>query len=113
MKSNSLSKTELFKEVDVLQKKIEKALLPEGLKAKVFEMLKRTKRMARFGGYVQEFEKIAHYTEWILALPWQTKTEDILDLKRAKETMDKNHYGMDDIKERILEYFFSITEIRP
>ena len=67
-------------------------------------MLIRLKRMARFGGYSEEFEKIAHYVDWILYLPWVAKTEDNLDLARAKECMERHHYGMEQVKNRILEY---------
>jgi ATP-dependent Lon protease len=96
--------SELFVEVEELHQQVAAAPIPEGLKEKVAEMLVRLKRMAKFGGYSEEYEKIAHYVDWIVNLPWQKQTEDILDLSRAKQVMDKHHHGMDDVKERILEY---------
>lgn len=95
---------DLFTEVDELYQQVEAALIPEGLKEKVADMLVRLKRMAKFGGYSEEYEKIAHYVDWIVHLPWQKQTEDILDLDRAQEVMNKHHHGMDSVKERILEY---------
>jgi ATP-dependent Lon protease len=96
--------SDLFAEIRQLRQKVETAQIPEGLKEKVDAMLTRLRRMARFGGYGEEYEKIAQYTSWILSLPWKKTTEDILDLTRAKEILDKHHHGMKDIKQRILEY---------
>lgn len=96
--------TDLFIEVDKLKEKIGKSFLPQELKEKVLNMLLRLKRIAKFGGYSEEYEKIAHYIDWILSLPWSQETDDILDLGKAKVVLDKHHYGMEDIKERILEY---------
>ncbi len=95
---------DLFAEVDSLKIQVDQAAIPQELKEKVADMLVRLKRMAHFGGYSEEYEKIAHYIEWIIHLPWQQKTEDMLDLARAKQLMDQHHYGMADVKERILEY---------
>lgn len=95
---------DLFAEVRQLRQKIEESRIPEGLKEKIEGMLKRLRRMARFGGYSEEYEKISQYASWVLSLPWQKTTDDILDLDRAKQILDKHHHGMEDIKERILEY---------
>lgn len=95
---------ELFTEINQLRQRVEQAVLPERLKEKVGDMLLRLGRMARFGGYSEEYEQIAHYIDWILSLPWDKESEEILDLKRAREVMDKNHHGMVSVKERILEY---------
>jgi len=104
IKTTQDNSTDLFAEVEQLRQKIEKARIPEGLKEKVEGMFKRLKRMAKFGGYSEEYEKIAHYTSWVLSLPWQETTNDMLDLTRAKQVLDKHHHGMEDVKERILEY---------
>lgn len=95
---------ELFQEVEDLEKKVLAAQLPDGLKQKIQAMLVRLKRMAKFGGYSEEYDKIAHYADWILSLPWAYKTEDNLDLTRAAQILEKHHHGMEKVKERILEY---------
>ncbi len=95
---------ELFIEVDQLQQQINTADIPGELKDKINKMLLRLKRMAKFGGYSEEFEKISHYIEWILNFPWNKISNDNLDLDRAKQIMTKHHYGMDQVKNRILEY---------
>jgi len=94
----------LFSEVNKLKDTVSNALIPDGLKDKVLEMIVRLMRMAKYGGYSEEYEKIAHYIDWIISLPWLKKTEDILDLQKAEEIMEKHHYGMKEIKERIIEY---------
>jgi ATP-dependent Lon protease len=104
MSDSTAQESILFKEIKELQQTIDKALIPIGLKEKAGGMLKRLFRMAKYGGYSEEYEKISHYIDWIIDLPWQAKTSDTLDLKQAKQIMDKNHYGMGDIKERILEF---------
>ncbi|PIS09122.1 hypothetical protein COT75_03180 [Candidatus Beckwithbacteria bacterium CG10_big_fil_rev_8_21_14_0_10_34_10] len=103
--------TDLFEEVELLKKKVSSGLLPDDLKDKAFRMIKRLQRMAKFGGYSSEYEKVNHYINWILKLPWFEETEDVLDLDRALEIMNQNHYGMNDVKERILEYL-SVLKLR-
>ncbi len=98
------SYSELFAEVDALHHKVEQVALPQELKEKVGVMLERLKRMVRFGGYNEEYEKLSHYIDWIMMLPWQYQTEDNLDLNRAKQIMDSHHYGMVGVKQKILEY---------
>ncbi|MFC1711895.1 AAA family ATPase [Patescibacteria group bacterium] len=100
----------LFQEIEQLKKTIAEAAIPDGLRDKILQMLTRLTRMAKYGGYSEEYEKIVHYIDWIIDLPWKDKTEDILDLTNAKKIMDKHHYGMDSLKERILE-FMSVLKL--
>lgn len=94
----------LLKEVAELEKKITLATLPPELKQKAISAVQRLTRMVRYGEYSTEFEKIAHFIDWITSLPWDKRSEDILDLDNAKKILDENHYGLGQIKERILEY---------
>ncbi len=102
----------LFEEIQQLEDKTSTASIPEGLKEKILQMLRRLVRMAKFGGYSEEYEKVSHYIGWILNLPWQAKTEDVLDLQQAQKIMDKNHYGMTTIKEKILEFMATLKLTR-
>ncbi len=95
---------DLFAEVEQMRSKVDEAKLPEELKEKIIDMLVRLKRMAKYGGYSEEYEKIAHYVEWVTTLPWYYQTEDNLDINRAAQILDKHHYGMQKVKNRILEY---------
>lgn len=102
----------LFEEIKQLEDKTSTAPIPEGLKEKILQMLRRLVRMAKFGGYSEEYEKVSHYIDWVLNLPWQVKTEDVLDLQQAQEIMDKNHHGMEMIKEKILEFMATLKLTR-
>ena len=95
----------LFEELNNLSSKLDKALsLPEELRSRAQYMLKRLNRMAQTGGYASEFDTLSRYIETIIDIPWDAKTEDRLDLEAAKEVLNKNHYGMDDVKQVMLEY---------
>lgn len=107
---NTAQDTLLFEEVNKLKTKVASTSIPEGLKEKTQEMLERLVRIAKYGSYSEEYDKTSHYIDWILSLPWQIKTQDTLDLTKAKEIMDKNHYGMNDVKEKILE-FLSVLKL--
>lgn len=93
-----------FEEVKKLEEKVKKASLPSDLEEKTDELLTRLSRMAKFTGFTSEFEQVAHWLDWITSLPWEARSEDILDLPHAKKILDKNHYNLTQIKERILEY---------
>ena len=99
----------LFEELKDLERKIESDKIPVDLRDRAKKMLDRLNRMAKLGGYSSEFETISRYVETITSIPWGKSTKDNLDLKHAKEILDKHHYGLEDVKERILEYLSIIT----
>lgn len=101
----------MLSEIKALREQIESAKVPAELKTKVSVQLDRLERSARLKSYTEEYEKAAHYIEWITHLPWENRTEDKLDLVRTKEILDKHHYGLGDVKERILE-FVSILKLK-
>lgn len=95
---------EVFKEVLKLEEQVKKTSLPPELGERLLSMIERLIRMAKFGGYSSEYEQLSRYIDWSCHLPWIKRSEDILDLKNTKAVLDKNHYGLLQIKERILEY---------
>jgi ATP-dependent Lon protease len=95
----------IFEELNSLSERIEQASgLPDELHKQLAQMLDRLNRMAKLGHYAQEFDILARYIKVITSIPWDKRTKDTLDLKEAKVVLDKNHYGMEDVKERMLEY---------
>jgi len=88
-------------EVDEYREKIEKANLPKPVEEKV---LKEIDRLYKLSPGSAEGAVIRNYADWILALPWNKKTKDRLDIKKAKEILDADHYGLEKAKERVLEY---------
>jgi ATP-dependent Lon protease len=84
--------------------KLDSSKLPPDLKEETKETLKRLTRAMEHSLYQIEFEQTTKYIDWLLELPWDKRTKDNLDLEKGKKTLDKNHYGLASIKERILEY---------
>lgn len=89
------------KEINSYKSKIAKAKLPKEVKEKASYELKRLKSNGNFSA---EGGVIKSYLDWILALPWNKTTKDNIDIKKAREILEENHYGLKDVKDRIIEY---------
>lgn len=98
------SEEKILLEIASLLDKLEKAAVPPDLKEEIKESLSRLNRAMQHGVYQQEYEQTAAYVEWVLGIPWKNQSTDNLDIKKAKEILDKSHYGLTSIKNRILEY---------
>jgi len=99
-----MAKEEIFTEIIKLETKLRQATMPPPLKEKGLEMVQGLRRIAKSGGYTSEYEQVARYLDWITALPWTKRSPDTLDLIQTKKILDRNHYGLTQIKERVLEY---------
>ncbi len=91
-------------EINKFREKIEKVVLPTGLKQRLSDQLESLERSLSSPVYIQEVETTRRYLDWVVSLPWEKRTIDNLDLPRAAEVLNRNHFGMEKIKERILEY---------
>ena len=91
-------------QIKKLDDQVKKADLPTELKSKVLVRLDQLSKLTDSPTFLPEFDRINRYIDWIVSIPWNTRTQDQLDLERAKKILDKNHYGLADIKDRILEY---------
>lgn len=89
------------REITRYKNKINKAKLPKAAKEKALYELDRLKNS---GSYSAEGGVIKSYIDWILDIPWNNTTEDNLDIKKARVTLEKEHYGLEDVKDRIIEY---------
>ncbi|KEI02522.1 endopeptidase La [Clostridium botulinum] len=89
------------KEFEEYLKKIKKAKLPKEAKEKAIYELNRLKNI---GSYSSEGGVIRSYLDWILDIPWNKTTKDNLDVKRAREILENEHYGLKDVKDRIIEF---------
>jgi ATP-dependent Lon protease len=98
----------LAKELVKLQEQVKSTNLPDELRAKAEDMFTRLQRMLDTGVYSQEYDRIAHYIDWITSLPWGTFTQDKLDIVQAAAAMEKTHHGMQEPKDRILEYLAAL-----
>jgi len=111
--ANPLGKGESADQIRKLGERVEKAELPDALKQNLLERVSRLALIRASAGYMSadyilEYENTASYINWIVGLPWNATSNDILDLIKAKEIMDRNHYGLVAIKERILDYLATI-----
>ncbi|MBV4424540.1 endopeptidase La [Clostridium tyrobutyricum] len=88
-------------EIKKYKNKMAKKKLPKYVKDKVLYELDKLKSL---GSYSTENGVIRTYLDWILDIPWNIKTKDNLDIKKAREVLDENHYGLKEVKDRIIEY---------
>jgi ATP-dependent Lon protease len=88
-------------ELDELREEVEKAGMPEEVKAIA---LKELDRMSRMPPMSPEATVVRNYVDTLVALPWKTRSEDNLDIQEVRKKLDADHYGLEKVKERILEY---------
>ncbi len=97
------------KDVEELREKIEAAGLPEVVKK---EALRELDRLSKMPVAAAEYTVSRTYLDWIVALPWQKRTEEIIDLAKTKLTLDADHSGLEKPKDRILEYL-AVRKLNP
>ncbi|PWH12432.1 MAG: endopeptidase La [Anaerolineae bacterium] len=101
-------KDEQAVEIEEFRQKIEAAKMPE----EADKMARRElQRMERLPAAAAEYGVIRTYLDWLVSLPWSLSTEDNLDISHARDVLERDHYGLEDIKERILE-FLAIRKLK-
>ncbi|MDW3229932.1 MAG: endopeptidase La, partial [Acidobacteriota bacterium] len=93
--------SELQEEVKTYQEKLKKLKVSEEVRE---ELSKQINRLAQMHPESAETAVIRNYLDWMFSLPWEVSTKDNLDLKKARQILDEDHYGLDKVKERIIEY---------
>ena len=88
-------------EVEEFRQKILEAGMPEEANKQAQLELERLERLPAAAA---EYGVIRTYLDWLVSLPWSTATEEVLDINVARKTLDHDHYGLDDVKKRIIEY---------
>ncbi len=88
-------------EITEMEERINAAGMPEEAQK---EAMRELDRMRKMPIQAAEYSVIKTYLDWMVSLPWQQRTDDNLDISHARQVLDEDHYGLDDIKDRILEY---------
>jgi len=101
----------LQQEIQELKNRVTQAQMPEEMRLKVSKDIVALERSVELGSYDEKYEKVSKYIEWVLKIPWVATTKDRLDIVKTKEIFDKYHYGMDEVKDRFLEYV-SVLNLR-
>ncbi len=96
-------------EADMMRERLDAADLPEEVRK---EAERELKRMERLPSAAPDYHVIRSYLEYVLEIPWKKSSEDKLDLDEARRILDEDHYGLEEIKERILE-FLAVIKLRP
>jgi ATP-dependent Lon protease len=96
-------------EAALLRERLDKADLPEEVRK---EAERELKRLERLPAAAPDYHVIRTYLEYVLELPWKKSSADKLDLNEARRILDEDHYGLEDVKERILE-FLAVIKLRP
>ena len=97
------------RETDDLRKKIEAAGMPEDVKK---EALKELTRLSRMSPMAADYSLTRNYIEWLAVLPWAISSGSKIDINKAKEILDEDHYELKKVKDRILDYL-SVLELKP
>jgi ATP-dependent Lon protease len=100
---------EQAREIEELKKKILDARMPEHANQVA---LKELDRLAKMPPQAAEYTVSRTYIDWLISLPWSTSTQDNLNTKRAQKTLDEDHYDLEKVKTRILEYL-AVKKLKP
>ncbi|MCK9368785.1 AAA family ATPase [Candidatus Dojkabacteria bacterium] len=91
-------------DISLLEQKLKSVSIPQQLLENTQRNIERLKRVASFGNFSNEYEGVDKYVDWITRFPWGKLTQDNLDIVNAKRLMDSTHFGMDTVKDVILDY---------
>ena len=97
------------REIEELRDKIEAAGMPEAVQK---EALRELDRLSKMPAAAAEFTVSRTYLDWLVALPWQKRTDEVIDLPRTKQTLDADHSGLEKAKDRMLEYL-AVRKLNP
>jgi len=100
---------EQTREIEELRQKITEAKMPERIEQVAFKELDR---LSKIPPQAAEYTVARTYIDWLIAVPWNRSTEDNLDIKRAKRILDEDHYDLQKVKERVLEYL-AVKKLKP
>lgn len=107
MEPSSANQTNMpssLSEIDKMRAQLQSANLPANLHEKALQQIDRINLTLKFGGSLAQLDITAKYIDWITNIPWNVSSPDVLDINKAKEFLDKNHFGLEKVKNLVLEY---------
>ena len=104
-----LGEEDIGKEIEELRKKVEESGMPEEAREAA---LKEIDRLSKMNPSSAEYTVSRTYVDWLVEMPWQKSTEDRIDIAEARKILDEDHYDLDEIKERVLE-FLAVRKLKP
>ena len=97
------------REVDELREKIDAAGMPDEVRK---EAMRELERLSKIPAAAAEYTVARTYIDWLVALPWNRQTEEVIDLRKTKDVLDADHSGLERLKDRILEYL-AVRKLQP
>ena len=97
------------KEIDELREKIEAAGMPDDVKK---EALRELDRLSKMPSAAAEYTVARTYIDWLIAVPWNKRTDEVIDLVKTKQVLDADHSGLERAKDRIIEYL-AVRKLKP
>jgi len=101
----------LDQEIADLKQQASSAGMPEEMRLKVQKDIVALERSIDLGNYDEKYEKVSRYINWVLQVPWSAESKDTLDVVGANKVFNEHHYGMQEVKDRFLEYI-SVLKLR-
>ncbi len=84
-----------------LEAQMREKSLPDAVQTRAFRELRKLRRMSPMS---PEYTVARNFVDWIVSLPWNERTDDVLDIAHARQTLDADHYGLDEVKDRIIDF---------
>lgn len=91
-------------EIAELSEKVKNSNIPVDLRSRAEAMIMRLVKMTHQGNYSSEFEPVSEYINWITQIPWESESEENIDIEKTREELERYHYGLEPVKTRLLEY---------
>ncbi|NCU31689.1 MAG: AAA family ATPase [Candidatus Moranbacteria bacterium] len=94
----------LVQEINQLRQQLLASVMPEAVREKALRDILSLERSIQFGNYDEKYEIVTRYIDWLTKIPWNKETKDRLDIEETQKIFDSHHYGMQEVKDRFLEY---------
>jgi len=98
-------------QLNQLIERVKASQIPDKLKETIVIRLSQLSKLTSSPTFLPEYDRISRYINWVISIPWNKRTQDVLDLKYAKQILDKNHHSLLETKDRVLEYI-SIMKLK-